>query len=82
MEKLYIFFVITGVYLLFITLSFFSKNRKIELFFFTIALVLMTISIYYPLFFSGWYKLLFIVGLLFFWLYCLKEEQIKKLLIY
>jgi len=78
MEKIYIFAVITTFYLLLITLSLlFNENRKLEIFFFIIGLILVTISIYYPLFFSGWYKLLFLVGLFVFYAFLLNEEAIK-----
>ncbi|NCC71115.1 hypothetical protein EOM09_06045 [bacterium] len=81
MKEIYIFLVMTTIYLLLITFSLvFSKNRKLEVFFFTTGFVLMAISMYYPLFLSGWYKLLFFVGVFVLWFYLLKEEQIKSIL--
>ncbi len=81
MREIYVFLIITTIYLLLIVFGvLFCKNRKLELFFFTFGVILLFVATYYPLFLSGWYKLLFFVGVFVFWFYFLKEDKIKSIL--
>jgi len=80
--KFYIFIITTTlcVFLFLLSLKF-SKNRNIDILLFLLASAFLVFSTYYPLFLSGWwYKLLFFLGPILFWFYCIKEEKIKEIL--